>query len=282
MGHIHGKRTAAGLAAVLWLAAFPGTALAGTGQWQQQDGRWSYIQENGVPAAEGWLTDGGRTYYIDADGFMATGWRRIGGSSYYFHEDGGMNLGDLILGNAEYRFDGAGAFVSAGRVKNTGGGAFTAGCYDETLQALFDDISEEKREEYFDEYPDREDEYDGDENRAYDKNASFKVTEELNRIAEHRLAAAREKGYADEQVFGEGTLKDYLTSISYRGGRTCMEVYLQSCGDESEAYDKFSQRMMDRYEKKADRKYLPEYYREIGMARLEEGGKQYFMIIMMR
>lgn len=275
MGHFRGKQAAAaGLAAVLWLWAFPGTALAGTGQWQQQDGRWSYIQENGVPAAMGWLTDGDRTYYIDADGFMATGWRRISGSSYYFHKDGGMNLGELTLGDAEYQFDKNGAFVSASRVKNTGGGTFTAGCYGQLLQALFDDISQEKQEEYFDEYQDREDEC----GRA----ASFTVTEELNRIAEQRLRAAREQGYADEQVFGEGTLKDYLKSISYRGGRTGMEVYLRGCEDASGAYEKFSQRMMDRYEKKADRKYLPEYYRQIGMARMEEGVKQYIMIIMMR
>lgn len=270
------------MAAVLWLCAFPGTALAGTGQWQQQGGRWSYIQENGVPAAEGWLADGGRTYYIDGDGYMATGWRRIDGSAYYFHEDGGMNLGDLVMDGAEYHFDESGALLSSSRVKNTGGGSFTAGFYDEFLQELFDDISEEKREEYFDEYQEREDEYDGDENRAYDRNASFTVTGELNQIAEHRLLAARENGYADEKVFGEGTLKDYLKSTAYRGGRTGMEVYLQNCEDASGANEKFSQRMMDRYETKEDRKYLPEYYRQIGMARLEEGGKQYVMIIMMR
>lgn len=270
------------MAAVLWLWAFPVTALAGTGQWQQQDGRWSYIQENGVRASEGWLTEGGRTYYIDADGFMAVGWRRIGGGSYYFHQDGGMNLGDLIMGDVEYRFDGNGALVSAGRVKNTGGGAFKAGCYGPFLQALFDDISQEKRDEYYDEYPEREDECRGDDSRDYDKNASFTVTEELNRIAEHRLLAARDQGYADEQVFGEGTLQDYLSSVSYRGGRTGMEVYLRNCEDESGAYEKFSRQMMDRYEKEQDRKYLPEYYRQIGMARLDEDGKQYVMIVMMR
>lgn len=270
------------LAGVLWLCAFPGTALAGTGQWQQRDGGWSYIQEDGVRATEGWITDGGRTYYIDADGLMAVGWRRIGGESYYFHQDGGMNLGDLVMGEARYHFDGNGALVSAGRVENTGGGTFEAGCYGPFLQALFDEISQEKRDEYYEEYPEREDQCHGDDSRDYDKNASFTVTEALNRIAEHRLHAAREQGYGDEQVFGEGTLKDYLNSVSYRGGRTGMEVYLRSCEDEAEAYEKFSRQMMDRYAKEADRKYLPEYYREIGMARLEEGGRQYVMIIMMR
>lgn len=40
--------------------------------------------------------------------------------------------------------------------------------------------------------------------------------------------------------------------------------------------------MMDRYDQKADRKYLPEYYRKIGIAHREEGGKHFFLIIMLR
>ena len=40
--------------------------------------------------------------------------------------------------------------------------------------------------------------------------------------------------------------------------------------------------LMDRYDQKADRKYLPEYYRKIGIAHREEGGKHFFLIIMLR
>lgn len=295
-------RTTLFAAVICLLAAFPAVAQENGDGWRLDGGGWRYIQEDGAPAtngwlqnggswywfdsqgymATGWLKEGGRTYYMEESGAMVTGWRRVDGNWYYFHEDGGMNTGHITLNEADCRFGADGVFKSASRVRNTGGGAYRVGCYDEMTQILFDEISEEKREEYFDEYSDREDEYDGDESRSYDRYAGFTVDDGLNRAAEHRLYAASEAGYTDGRIPGEGELKDYLTSISSRPRRTYMELYLQNCGDESEAYDKFQSKMMDRYEKKADRKYLPEYYREIGIAHLEKDGKHSFMIIMMR
>lgn len=38
----------------------------------------------------------------------------------------------------------------------------------------------------------------------------------LNKIAQSRLEAAMEKGYADGRVTGEGTIEDTLASIPYR------------------------------------------------------------------
>ena len=61
-----------------------------------------------------------------------------------------------------------------------------------------------------------------------------------------------------------------------------MELYLRNCQDGWEAYEKFEEKMMDRYEEKEDRMYLPEYYREIGMAQRVRDGKYDFLIIMMR
>ena len=279
-----------------------GTAQQILGRWQQDTSGWRYIQPDGTPAASGWLSvdgtwywfdgqgymktgwlfDGGRTYYMEESGAMALGWRQIDGNWYYFHEDGGMNTGDVTLGDADCRFGADGVFLGASRMRNTGGGAYEIGCYDEATQALFDEMNEEKREEFYDEYSDREDEYDGDESVWYDRDASFQVNENLNRAAAHRLAAATEAGYGNGHIPGEGELKDYLTSIGYRPHSTYMELYLPNCEDESDAYSKFESKMMDRYERKADRKYLPEYYREAGIAHLEEGGKHFFLIIMMR
>ncbi|MEI3281705.1 MAG: hypothetical protein V8R61_02825 [Enterocloster sp.] len=51
-------------------------------------------------------------------------------------------------------------------LENTGGGAYSAGCYDDMTQGLFSELGDEKKEEYFDAYPDREDEYDGDTHRV--------------------------------------------------------------------------------------------------------------------
>ncbi len=289
-------------AAALLAAAFPPNALAAESGWLQDGAQWKYIQESGTPAPAGWnrigeswywfdgqgymktgwLTDSGRTYYMDEDGAMARGWRQIGGKWYYFHEDGAMNTGDVTLGEAECRFSEDGVFKSASRVENTGGGPYTLGCYDEMTQGLFDQLNEEKTEEYFDEYSDREDEYDGDMRHSYDRNAAFQVYDDLNQAAMHRLEAAAAAGYTAGSIPGEGTVSDYLKSISYGSGRNAMELYLQNCEDEGDAFDKFRSRMMDRYDQKADRKYLPEYYRRIGIAHREEGGKHFFLIIMLR
>ena len=194
---------------------------------------------------KGWLQTDGRTYYLDKDGIMARGWKEVDGEWYYFHEDGGMNLGELILDNGMYEFSRNGALVSAQWVENTGGGAYSAGCYDEETQALFDELNEEKKQRYFDQHPDREDDYDGD-------------------------------------IPGEGTVNDYLASIPYRKNATCLELYIRSCEDESEAFSKVMERTGDRYDSKGDRTYSLEYYRSLGMARGEKDGKQYFLIIMMR
>ena len=212
---------------------------------------------------------------------MAVGVAWIGGNWYYFHEDGAMNTGDVTLGETECRFGVDGVFKSATRVENTGGGAFRVGCYDEMTQALFDQLNEEKTEEYFEEYSEREDEYDGDMKRSYDRNATFQVYEDLNRAAMHRLEAAG---------------RPVIRTAASRGGngKRLSEIHLlrlgperhgavpANCEDDSDAYDKFRSKMMDRYDQKADRKYLPEYYRKIGIAHREEGGKHFFLIIMLR
>ena len=59
-----------------------------------------------------------------------------------------------------------------------------------------------------------------------------------NKIAQSRLAAAMEKGYADGRVTGEGTIEDTLASIPYRKNASCLEVYVRDCEDADEAYGK--------------------------------------------
>ncbi len=140
-------------------------------------------------------------------------------------------------------------------------------------QLLLEAISQEKLEEYLDEHPEGSEE---------DARAQFQVNEKLNQAAAHRLEAAQAKGYTNGRIPDEGTINQYLTSISYQGSRTCMELYLRNCEDGADAYGKFEEKMMDRYEEKEDRKYLPEYYREIGMAQACRDGKYDFLIILMR
>ena len=144
---------------------------------------------------------------------------------------------------------------------------------EQQARILYESVSQEKLEEYLDEHP---------EGSCEDERASFRINETLNEAAAHRLLAAMESGYTDGRIPGEGTVEEYLESLPRPSSRTCMELYLRSCEDGQEAYEKFEEKMMERYEKKEDRKYLPEYYREIGMAQAKRDGKYDFLMILMR
>ena len=250
--------------------------------WNESSGRW-YWQENDGSIHHGWLTDSGRTYYIDEDGFMVTGWKEIEGDWYYFHLDGAMNLGELMLDNGCYQFSVNGALASASWAPDTGGGAYEAGCYDDAAQELLDLLNEEKKDRYFDVHPDREDEYDGDMHRQYDRYAGFTMNMELNKAAGRRLDAASEHGYTAEAIPGEGTLKEYLkaTGSLYRN-RTLVELYVRGCQDQWEAFDKIIEMTDRKSGSKSSRAYTLEYYRQLGMAHRELDGTHYFMVILMR
>ena len=267
-----------------FLAAGPAKAVYAVepnGSWVNLDGNWYWKKTDGT-AYIGWLYTGGRFYYMKEDGTMATGWEKVGDEWYYFHEDGGMNEGQLVLDNAVYEFESSGALKTAKWLENTGGGAYNAGCYDDVAQDLFGQLGDEKKEQYFDAYPDREREYDGDNHTSYDRYAGFIMDMKLNKIAQSRLEAAMEKGYADGRVTGEGTIEDTLASIPYRKNASCLEVYVRDCEDTDEAYDKIMNVTGRKYTSKSDRKYTLQYYRYMGMAHEEKNGHHWFMVLFMR
>lgn len=209
-------------------------------------------------------------------------WVQEDGSWYYLLADGTKNRQDLQFDNALYKFNWNGFLKTAQWVPNSGGGAYPVFCYDDETQSLFDQLNEEKRELYFDEYPDREDDYGNDEKMQYDRYAGFIMDARLNEAAAHRLEAALAKGYSDESVLGEGTLKDYLTQISYRKNSVSREFYLKGRDDPDGVYDKLIGETQDKYDSNGKRKDSLEYYRRIGMAHTEKDGKHYFMVILMR
>lgn len=267
-----------------FLAAGPANAVYAAepnGSWVNLDGNWYWKKTDGT-AYIGWLYTGGRFYYMKEDGTMATGWEKVGDEWYYFHEDGGMNEGQLVLDNAVYEFESSGALKTAKWLENTGGGAYNAGCYDDVAQDLFGQLGDEKKEQYFDAYPDREREYDGDNHTSYDRYAGFIMDMKLNKIAQSRLEAAMEKGYADGRVTGEGTIEDTLASIPYRKNASCLEVYVRDCEDTDEAYDKIMNVTGRKYTSKSGRKYTLQYYRYMGMAHEEKNGHHWFMVLFMR
>ena len=69
------------------------TSLAGT--WQAQDnGQWKYQNDDGS-FATGWIEDGGKSYYLDANGIMLANTTTPDG--YYVGADGVWNNQYLFL-----------------------------------------------------------------------------------------------------------------------------------------------------------------------------------------
>lgn len=54
--------------AISFSCLFSFTVYAGT--WQEDGGKWKYVNDNGTYAADCWITDQGVSYYIDSNGFM--------------------------------------------------------------------------------------------------------------------------------------------------------------------------------------------------------------------
>ena len=209
-------------------------------------------------------------------------WVKEGDDWYYLLPDGSRNRQDLQFDNALYKFNWNSSLKTAQWVPNTGGGAYPVFCYDEETQFLFDQLNDEKKDLYFDEYPDREEEYGNDEKRQYDRYAGFIMDEKLNQAAAHRLEAALANGYSGDAIPGDGTLKDYLEKISYRKNSSCRELYLRGREDADDAFDKLIGKTQDKYDSSGKRKDSLDYYRRIGMAHAEKDGEHYFMVILMR
>lgn len=226
----------------------------------------------------------GTTLVVDTDETeqARNNWVKEGDDWYYLLPDGTKNRQDLQFDQALYKFNWNGTLKSAQWVPNTGGGAYPVFYYDTETQLLFDQLNEEKKDLYFEEYPDREDEYSGDEKIQYDRYAGFLMDERLNQAAAYRLEAALANGYSGDAIPGEGTLKDYLAKISYRKNSNCRELYLRGREDADDAFDKLIGKTQDKYDSNGKRKNSLEYYRRIGMAHAEKDGEQYFMVILMR
>ena len=211
------------------------------------------------------------------------GWKFEDGEWFYYLEDGTKNRQELTFNDAVYEFEKDGTLESAHWIPNTGGGAYPVVCYDDEEQALFDQLNDEKKDLFFEEYPDREEEYDGDDHAMYDRYAAFKMDMNLNRVASHRLEMAMANGYSvDSTIPGEGSLKDYLGQIGYRKHATSLELYIQRRDDADDAFDKVMDRTQKKYDTSGKRLYSLEYYRSLGMAHAEKDGAHYFMIVLMR
>ena len=248
---------------------------ADSGVWQETGGAWYLIGPEGIPLT-GWQRKDGAWYYLEENGAMATGWRFIDGAYYYMKENGAMQNVTLYEDETVYTFRENGSLAAAKKKRNTGGGGYRLGFLDEEAQALADSLNELKAEDFD---GDEEEDYYEDDKKDYDKDASFILNGTLQQIAEHRLAAARSKGYGSGRIPDEGTLSDYLTSIRYQNGRRALEVYLINCDGAAAAEEKLLRKHGSEEKKRADRAV---YYKEMGIAHEKVNGKDYFMVIFMR
>lgn len=244
--------------------------------WRQTEGEWHYIKEDGTPYL-GWLSLDGRWYFLNSSGVMLTGWQEIDGKYYYLREDGSMETGSRKEEDTIYTFHPENGSLSyAKKAKNTGGGRFDIGFYSKESQELADCLNELKSDDFD---RDEDDDYYEDDKVDYDKDASFIISGRLTEIAQHRLSMARNQGYGNGKIPGEGGLLDYLKSINYNSARRSMEVYLKNCDGADGAENKLL-RSHSNSEKK--RKDQATYYKEIGIAHEKVSGKDYYMVIFMR
>jgi len=86
------KLLKSGIAAVLFAAALPMTALAARGEWVQQNGNWMFKYSDGTYATEEWKQSGSGWFYLGQDGVMVTNALVETDSNYYYVDGNGARI----------------------------------------------------------------------------------------------------------------------------------------------------------------------------------------------
>lgn len=74
----------------------------------------------------GWLSEGGKRYYLKGSGVMATGWREMDGAWYYFDGSGAMTTGMIEVNGLHYYMDPSTGRMAAGQTLEIGGAVYEA------------------------------------------------------------------------------------------------------------------------------------------------------------
>lgn len=82
-------------------------------QWVQANNKWQYNDATGTSLKNVWFYDknGGKNYYLQADGNIATGWLSNNGKWYYLGIDGAMKIGWQLINGTWYYLDSQGAMA---------------------------------------------------------------------------------------------------------------------------------------------------------------------------
>ena len=91
---------------------FPATEGTLTPGWNQENGRWMYVHEDGSFTTNDFEHIGNRWYFFDDQGYTVTGWKQVGKVYYYFDYNGYMAVGWRLIGGQYYYFSGTGAMVT--------------------------------------------------------------------------------------------------------------------------------------------------------------------------
>ena len=101
-----GKNNQALSAATVHYNAEPEPEPIKTGWVQDEDGKWYYYNDEGIPVK--WMQKiGGKYYYFNGAGVMYSGWLTVSGKRYYFGADGAAYTYRKKIGNYYYYFNGA-------------------------------------------------------------------------------------------------------------------------------------------------------------------------------
>ena len=74
----------------------------------------------------GWLSEGGKRYYLKASGVMASGWRELDGAWYYFDGSGAMTTGMIEVNGLHYYMEPSTGRMAASQTLEIGGAAYEA------------------------------------------------------------------------------------------------------------------------------------------------------------
>ena len=90
------------------------STIATANQWVQANGKWQYNDAIGNPIKNNWFFDRnlGKSYYLQADGNMATGWLSNNSKWYYLGPDGAMKTGWQLVDGIWYYLDSQGVMAS--------------------------------------------------------------------------------------------------------------------------------------------------------------------------
>ena len=70
--------------------------------WYKENGTWYYY--NRGTKLTGWLTEGGKTYYLRPDGSLVSSWYKVGNKWYFFNGSGEMQTSKWKYWNGDYYY----------------------------------------------------------------------------------------------------------------------------------------------------------------------------------